>query len=1234
VNKLINEIDMAKTQIQTYAPLVKNRGVVVGCFLLCFLFFSSSIECQQVIVGRIIDSSDGQPVVGANIYIANTTIGTSSDASGDYKLTVPGFGSIEIIVSSIGFDPFLYKIDSPKPLHQLNVSLKIFELPEVVVTPRKTYRSRDVDLFWRTILGVRPTRKGLQVLNPEKVYLHLNNENVLKVFCNEPIEVVNHELGYHIRYVLKNFEHDYKTGESKIAGMPFFEELNPKNSSMQRRWEKKRQEVYSVSITRFIRALYHQNIHEEGFLLVKLDTLTKSTTKTELKSGMISTISIDSTKQTTYIIPLTDILQKDQMLIDSLTLYLACFSKPVTEEMIENSYFSMFESDESFPVAMLPPQQFTVYPDGTYSGTLRLNMFRNQIIGLSATTPLEYGLNRQETNTEKTIVSQELCSLKSIQDNINSQLSLFPQEKLHLHIDRTMYVPGERIWFKAYLTDGFSHQPRTNSRYVYVELISPVDSLVQRVMLRRGEDNMYYGHLFLSEKIPAGFYTIRAYTRFMENLGEDCFFKKNIQIGNLSKETGNERNSRENIDDRSIRDDYDVAFMPEGGNLIDGQFCKIAFKAQNRDGTSDYITGELIDETEKHICKVQTFYSGMGYFDYVPERGKKYFLKSTNLYGTEKTFELPMPQNTFSVCATWRRHDNIHLVTLNSSEDIPEKPLYLLAHSGGAVLYFSKWDHQRNLLVFSGDELPSGIIQIILFDEAMNPLSERLIFNKNMQYDKAEVVFSTDKPVYEKRDKVIVAINIPQPASSALGRIGERPGNLSVSITDDRDLEADTLTTILSSLLLSSELKGYIETPAYYLQDNPYSEMALDLLMMTHGWRRYNIPEVVKGVYETTKIDFEVSKEITGNVKSIYSGKPLAGSEVTIVSNSGEFDIAVTDSLGRFGVYGLEYPDSARFMVTAFNQKGSENVVLSMNEERFPKLIHVPDSPLLALFENNFRENIAYNDSITLTAISRVSLTMKGVKMEGKKNEFIAKASQRALYDEDIRMINLNEIVVTARRIEKKDEARLKDWRNRSSDVTIDREWIENKNPVVIDDILHTIPGVEVITYPLTGEKIVIIRKEIPLVLVDGFPVDNFYLTTLDIQEIESIDVFKTLASAAVFGLQGGGSSVISITTRRGSSGAEPVDFQRYNYTSFTPLGYQTSVEFYSPKYETPESKQSGNPDYRATIFWKPDIVVSDAGTASFEFYTSDFPTTYSVVIEGISSDGKIIRHVDKIEVK
>ena len=795
-------------------------------------------------------------------------------------------------------------------------------------------------------------------------------------------------------------------------------------------------------------------------------------------------------------------------------------------------------------------------------------------------------------------------SLTAIQDSINNQLKIFPQEKIHLHTDRDYYIPGEKIWFKAYITDAITHQYPTHSRYVYAELINSTDSLISRVMIRPDEHGLYHGHLFLSEVVPEGYYTLRAYTRYLANTHADYFFRKNIRIGKLAEETELQKAKRTQKKQSKI--DYEVSFFPEGGYILHGSFCKVAFKALNKNGTSACITGDIVDERDSVITSVNTFHAGMGSFYFFPEQNKKYFLKSKDIHGSAKRFELPTPVNSDAYLVNVSSNHKMHFISIKKSSGAADKPLYVLIHCRGTAQYFASWDYKKGHIAFSKDKLPSGILQIVLFDPDMNPLSERLIFNKNEYFDQPKTVFTTDKASYQQREKVTAYISFPNEDPTLL------KGNLSVAITDEKDITADTLNTILSSLLLSSELKGYIEYPGYYLQNNKKAEAALDLLMMTHGWRRYAIPEVIKGNLSYPEKPFEVSTTFSGKVKSLFLGKPIEKSEVTLLSSIGFFDQTETNENGEFRFAAFELPDSTTYFIQSLGKKGSSRVELLMDESPFPLLKYAPYTPVSAFQEKDAVET-----------------------EEKAKDDFIKKAAQRAKYDESIRIIHLNEVEVTAKRIEKKDEARLKFWGNSSSDHTIYREKIEQRNPMYVSDMLTNVAGVVV----SANGAISIRRGGLPLILIDGVPMEwpdellskyDSPLEHIPVNAIESIDVFKG-PGAAVFGMRGA-NGAISITTRRGENTYN--NGKSFNYVSLSPLGYQKPVEFYSPQYETAGSKHAGNPDYRTTIFWKPDIIITEDSRSSFEFYTSDFPTTYSVVIEGLLSDGKIVRQVEKIEVK
>jgi hypothetical protein len=801
---------------------------------------------------------------------------------------------------------------------------------------------------------------------------------------------------------------------------------------------------------------------------------------------------------------------------------------------------------------------------------------------------------------------ESFYGLQKIEERFKAQTEAYPQERVHLHTDRDFYMPGEKIWFKAYVADANTLLNITDSYYIYVELISPADTLANRVLIKQ-TDGMFYGYISVSENVTEGDHTLRAYTRYMENLGDDYFFKKNIRITSpqpspKERERGNRGRSGSggsstSLTDR-IGDNFDVSFFPEGGNLPEGVLCKVAFKALNRSGYPEPVAGLLIDETGAEIFSTQTFHAGIGVFAYLPEKGKRYFLKCTNGDGMEKQFELPQPDPHARSLAVSMQSNRIR-IGIQKSVDAPDIPCYLLVHCRGSVLFFSEWNNSKQTASLMVEDLPAGVIQFVLFDKQMNPLSERLVFSKNNAT--IPVGFHTDKDIYQIRDKIISSLSL---APSFLGRVGETLSHFSIAVTDDNDITIDESTTILSSLLLSSELKGYIENPAYYLQD----PVAMDLLMMTHGWRRYNVPEVVKGNIESSPIPFQQYQSISGQVNRMNffnRPSPAPDSEISIVMKGGGFGIASTDVNGKFIVPKMEFSDSTTFYLQALTEKGSENVRLTVDNDTFPALVYAPHSPL-----------------------SKFEIDDQEIKDEPVMNTFIVKAEQRTKYEKEMWTIALREVVVTAPIIKKK-EPRDDFWLNSSADYTITREIIDEYKFATVHNNLSLIPGFSYtvdmngdFTYYLFGGP----RVPAARIYIDGVSSDPKEANSLPVSAVESIDVVKY---SAILGVRGSG-GVISITTRRGGDPGP----EKLNHTVYTPLGYQKPVEFYSPKYETLEARQSPIPDYRTTIFWKPDVVISEEEEkATFEFYSSDFPTTYSVVIEGITGDGKIVRQVEKIRI-
>ena len=857
------------------------------------------------------------------------------------------------------------------------------------------------------------------------------------------------------------------------------------------------------------------------------------------------------------------------------------------------------------------------------------------------------------------LYGQEETALDSAVNNITKQLLFFPHEKIYLHTDKPYYITGEKIFFRAFLLDAYSNVPALLSRYVYVELINPVDSVVQRIKIRQDENNMFHGAIKLPEELPQGNYKIRAYTQYMRNQGESSFFSKFVRISDpqilsVNAETDFQftedgkvnislrfidANSREIVRSQSIilrlnlnrqftskpdkdgwfrvklnipenetrralymeftnnrqvfrqyiripypEKDFDVSFYPEGGHIIAGQTTSVAFKAINNNGAAIDIKGEIVDSNDNTVVAFSTTYDGMGDFFVNLSPDEHYYAVCSSGDQTLR-FDLPEVQvNTYSLKTVIR--DNKIWLTINKFDlsDLPE--LYLLIHYGGFVFYAKAWDSSKDFITFEKSEFPTGISHILLLTKDLQTISERLIFT--LSDDNGLADFRTQKETYSRREQIRTEIKLTDEEQHPI------KGNFSIAVTNDREVVADTASGIFSGILLRSELKGYIENPEYYFQkENKDAEIAADLLMRTHGWTRYAIPDIIRGDLSFPEIPFEMSQNFTGTVKSGLFSKFAKNFKVTLLSlDAGFFDTTETDENGRFEFRNFEFSDSTKYIVQALNRKdkGKAMTELLVNEESFPET-HTPWAESAAQKE----------DSIPLLL------------------DYVAKADMHYIYENGMRIIQLPEVQIKATVKEKKYKSSLYSV----PDYSISEEELEKYGHIDIKTLLYRVPGVMV-----AGNSISIRGGENPLVVIDDVPFNGEdameILDMINFHDIGQLDVLKSASNLAMYGMRGA-NGVIVIHTKRGEINSTPRQYD--NIKQLTPLGYQLPVEFYSPKYDTQESINSQTPDLRTTIYWKPNVLTNDDGKAELDFYSSDDNATYSVIIEGISDDGKLIHY-------
>lgn len=776
----------------------------------------------------------------------------------------------------------------------------------------------------------------------------------------------------------------------------------------------------------------------------------------------------------------------------------------------------------------------------------------------------------------------EEALIDSIQERFREQLLLFPQHKIYAQTDKQYYIGGETIWFRAHLTDACFHLPDTISRYVYAELINPQATIVSRVKvkLHRGA---YGGHILLPEDLPDGEYQLRFYTRWLENQGEDYFFKRKIFIGNPSSTlTEAEDNSK-----AKIQSDFHVDFFPEGGHLIGNALNRIAFKALNTAGLGEDITGAVVNSAGDTLVSFQSEHLGMGSFFLMANSQEKLSIICRNSNGKEKTFDLPTTEDkVVGLQLAWR---NKHLIIQRnkSSDVLLTEAHYLLIHCRGFIHSLLEWDNSRDFLALEQNSLPSGVIHVLLINKELIPVSERLVFNQNpadaIRYD-----FLTHQPTYSPRDLIEATLRLYDPDGNPLS------GNWSVSVTDDYDLKQDSTVNILTTLLLTSDLRGHIENPASYFNtsDKNASEK-LDVLLMTQGWRRYNIANLLQRKYETPNISMELSMYVSGIVKGgFFYNRASTASPVYLFSTDYDlFRETQTVEGGYFFIGGFEVADSTRLFVQGQTKKGKNSVELLANPEHFPEVKN-----LLPPARINAEE------------------------LSGFEN-YLKKADLKYALEHGVRNVLLNEVTV---------KTKLRNSRSiyySADNHTINAENIEKMAAPDIFHIIRQLPGVTV-----SGERISVRGEEhSPLILLDDVQLfDASDVSLLSVEDVESVALLKG-GNTALLG-EKAANGVIMITTKRGNGFSQKI--ADYNIKEVSLLGYQKPVAFYSPKYETLARKADAKPDLRTTLYWNPSIETDASGTSRFEFYSADSPSVYSVVIEGVDLEGRIVHVVEKIRIK
>lgn len=767
--------------------------------------------------------------------------------------------------------------------------------------------------------------------------------------------------------------------------------------------------------------------------------------------------------------------------------------------------------------------------------------------------------------------------LKAILTRLEKFRAAYPQEKVHLHLDKPYYATGESIWFKAYVVTAEAHELSELSKILNVELINEKDSISQslRLPLTKG---ITWGDIPLPDSLRAGNYRIRAYTNYMRNFGDEYFFDNTIQIGNsLDSSTLTAKNKKPAV--TSLSSQTDVQFFPEGGNQVYGIRSKIAFKALGADGLGRDVSGYLSDKQGKKVLEFKSEYAGMGVFSLQQQEGQHYTATVRFPDGSEKTLPLPKALDQGFVLAASNLDSNYLQVKISASPAmiVAGGQFTLVAQSNSAVKFVSA--NQLNNAVFSSripkNRFSSGILQLTLFDQQNQPVAERLVFiNRN---DLLKVRIKGAK-TSASRKKMKIELDVQAPSGKPVF------GSLSISVTDAAKVPVDTdkERTILNNLLLTSDLKGYVEQPNHYFNDvNEQKIRELDNLMMTQGWRRFTWKNILAGNFPQLIYKPEAGIDISGRITQ--GKKPVAGGKVTLLSSKENLFIidTLTDNDGRFVFKDLVFPDSTRFVVQARTAKDKKFVDIKL-DHILPQQIHKNKNTPETQAEVN----------------KKLAAYLK---------------NNRSQFEETRRRFNQLAEVKIVRRVERK----VKGSANiaASADAIITGEELENG--ITLDQVLQgRIAGIMV----RNGAAMLMRSRHAAMsIILDGVRMPANSLSDIYTHEIEAVEVLKG-ATASIYGAPGG---VLIITTKF-AAGKPVYPLYTAGLITFMPKAYASAREFYMPNYDAPATNPQ-TADLRSTIFWHPNIIVKD-GKAAFEYFNADGKGLYKITIEGINGNGKLAR--------
>lgn len=787
--------------------------------------------------------------------------------------------------------------------------------------------------------------------------------------------------------------------------------------------------------------------------------------------------------------------------------------------------------------------------------------------------------------------SFQTASAQRIDTLINNYGTKYPQERIHLHFDRHNYAPKDDIWFKAYVVTGIL--PDNMSKTLYVDFSDESGKVLAHdaYPIARGTTR---GQFTIPDSIHGNLVHVRAYTKWMLNFDTSFLFNQDLNIIQPASKR---------IKGEPPATVAKLYFFPEGGDLIAGLNTRVAFMAENQYGQPVKVKGVVKNNgSGEQIGTLEPEHDGMGSFNMLPGADQNYTATWTDDKGESHTTDLPKVKPAgASIVAKPSLGSTVFAV--QRTENAPEnlKVLHVVATTYQQLVYMANVSLEDKTMVSGAiptAAFPSGILQITLFDKAWKPVSERIVFVNNREAEfKPEVGFS--KLSFDKRGQNEIVINVTD----------SLPANLSVAITD-ASVGSDSSSNIISRMLLTSQIKGRVFKPFYYFSDTTTQiRQNLDLVMLTHGWRKYNWDKLM--AHEDPKIIYPPDSNYLTFSGQVYGASP------TQIAASGTL-VAIVKT---------EQDTTGRFIMVPLNRDGSFND---------PNTIFFDSLQVYYKFagKKNTMERTATINFMPdrIKSPGEVKMNLDDI-IKARVYDTSGLAASRRLFDQywaaTHMETNLETVTVKAR---VKSPAELLNEKYASGMFTSDNGYtFDLMNDIAAQSSFNIfsylqgrVAGLQ-ISNAQGGSPSMSWRGSSPSLFLDEMPInDANQLSNISMSDIAMVKVFRPPFMGGFGGSPGG---AIAVYTRKGG------DVQREKGEGMphkTIAGYSLIKEFYVPDYLSLTQDQNKT-DVRSTLYWNSLIMTTPQDhEVHFKFFNNDISKSYRIILEGMNSQGQFT-HIEKV---